>query len=321
MKKVFLAIAALAVMTACNNDEVMNFNREEITVGNVFVDNATRAVNNDYSGTKALTTMNVYGTVTGKSTTGANSTVLIFNGAEFTGAVGNAAWSITDATKKQYWMPNCAYDFAAVVDGNVKATDGNGMPTMLGYTLTEDGDLLYATASATTGSDAVPTGTNVSTSLVNFTFNHLLAKVQFEVVMPTLAAGYSYKVGNITMTNVPAAGICDLTKTVDAVGRWAQEGDSTTTLNFRTVDGDTVTLDDHLIIPMKQTVTINLSYEVLFNGDSISVVNVSKPLEYTFAEKTVYNIKAALPAQGKEIQFSVTAKPGAFANGGDVTVQ
>ena len=315
MKKVFLAIAALAVMTACNNDEVMNFNREEITVGNVFVDNATRAVNNDYSGDKALTTMNVYGTVTGKSTTGTNGTVLIFDGAEFIGEVGNDAWSIKDQTKKQYWMPNCAYDFAAVVDGNVKATDGNGMPTMLGYTLTEDGDLLYATASATTGSDAVPTGTNVSNSLVNFTFNHLLAKVQFEVVMPTLAAGYSYKVGNITMTNVPAAGICDLTKTE---GRWAQDGDSTTTLNFRTVNGGTVTLDDHLIIPMKQTVTINLSYEVLFNGASISVVNVSKPLEYTFAEKTVYNIKAALPAQGKEIQFSVTAKPGAFS--GDTTI-
>ena len=60
MKKSILGLAALALLASCNNDEELNsLAPEAITFGNPFVDNATRAIDPSYSGTKELTSIKV----------------------------------------------------------------------------------------------------------------------------------------------------------------------------------------------------------------------------------------------------------------------
>ena len=65
MKKLFFAIAALAVMTGCNNDELVEVTpKQAIAFGNAFVDNATRAIDPSIT-SETISSFNVYGTVQG----------------------------------------------------------------------------------------------------------------------------------------------------------------------------------------------------------------------------------------------------------------
>ena len=65
MKKLFIAIAALAAMTSCSQDEVMEVaQKQAISFGNAFVGNSTRAANDPSYGTSnSLKAFNVWGTV------------------------------------------------------------------------------------------------------------------------------------------------------------------------------------------------------------------------------------------------------------------
>ena len=84
MKKTLIALAALATIAACNKAEVIETTQDNlIGFGIPFVENATKATDNTYSGTKALTQFNVYGTVTGTA-----GTVNIFDGVLVEGTVG-----------------------------------------------------------------------------------------------------------------------------------------------------------------------------------------------------------------------------------------
>ena len=58
MKKIFLAVVALAAMTACSNDEFVSVDRAPINFGEAFVDNATRATDTTYVAV-ALTSFDV----------------------------------------------------------------------------------------------------------------------------------------------------------------------------------------------------------------------------------------------------------------------
>ena len=170
MKKIFFAAIALAALASCAKEEFVSVNRQAISFGEAFVDNATRA---DYSDGQELTTFDVFGTVTGTA-----GTVNIFAGIPVEGTVGGA-WSY-DQQYAQYWIPGADYNFAAVVDadgvGTSTATATYGMPTTLTSTAATTGvrnDLLYAEAHV---EDAA-----ADQGVVDFTFFHLLSKVRFTV--------------------------------------------------------------------------------------------------------------------------------------------
>lgn len=170
--KIFGILAIASVMVACSNDETISIvSSEPITFGNTFVENSTRAVtDNTYGGGNSLTKFNVYGTVTSN-----DGTVNIYNGDEVTGAIGNSIWS---CEKVQYWVPNCTYNFMALVDAtesenSVTVDQATGMPTSITYDVTSQKDLLIATANRT------QEDININATAVAFTFRHLLSKVQF----------------------------------------------------------------------------------------------------------------------------------------------
>ncbi|MBO7312616.1 MAG: fimbrillin family protein, partial [Alistipes sp.] len=216
MKKIFFALIAVVAMVSCSKDEVIDYNKQAIAFGDVFVDNATRA---DYSNGQDLEQFNVYGIV--KGTMNGTGTVNIIAGIPETGSVGSDVWSY-DAQYAQYWIPGADYNFAAVVDATVTAPDSSyGMPTAL--TTVADNtmnlkDMFYAEASVV-GTDV----TDTYNEPVNFTFNHLLSKVHFTVTS-NAQGGYYHTVTDISVSNFQSGTFTldnAITPAVIDAGTWA----------------------------------------------------------------------------------------------------
>ena len=304
MKKIFCAVLALAAMTSCSKEYTVDYNKQAIAFGEAFVDNGTRA---DYSTAKDISKFLVYGTLTGSG-----NTVQIFNGAEVTRPDGlstgydeTKAW---DCSTTQYWVPSASYKFAAIVDG--VATTTTGLPETIPFTVTDgDGDLLYAEATATTNENATP-----SVNPVAFTFNHLLSKIQFTIAN-TMAEGYSIQVTNITVAGVTDKGVY----TVNG-GTW-NEADGAATVATPLTFGTTAAIASadsavasmtHQILPVQQTLTVAIAYDIYFNDGTgakkIASTTKTGEISQSFVKNTVYNITAEIDAT--KIQFSVKSVNG-----------
>ena len=301
MKKILCAVLALAAMTSCSNDYTIDYNKQAIAFGEAFVDNGTRA---DYSTTEKISEFKVYGTMTGNS-----NTVQIFNGADVTRPTDLAS-GVYDPTKPwlcdetQYWVPNASYEFAAIVDGVATAT--TGLPVTIPFTVTDgDGDLLYATATATTDDNGTP-----NVDLVAFTFNHLLAKLQFNMVN-RLSEGYSIKVTSLTVENVMEDGLYTI-----AQSKWETTTTDKTTLTFGESDTFGLNRNSYMeearqILPVEQTLAVTVVYDIYYDdgnggGDQkISTATKTGEIAKTFAMNTVYDITAEI--SGNEIKFTVEA--------------
>ena len=307
MKKILCAVLALAAMASCTKEYTIDNPKQVIAFGDAFVNNGTRA---DYSdGTNEVDAFKVYGTLTGN-----DNTVQIFNGADvtrptdLTSGYNSATPWVCGVT--QYWVPSASYKFAAIVDG--QATSTTGLPVTIPFTVTDgDGDLLYAEATATVNSEGTP-----NVSLVAFTFNHLLSKLQF-TVKNELATGYSIKVTGISVTKVAKNGVYTVSG-----GTWAKNGTETTDapLTFGTTDviasaGSAVASVTRQILPVEQTLAVAIAYDIYYNdgngnGDKkiSSTTKTGTIPTTTYAANSVYNITAKIDAT--KIQFTVAGVNG-----------
>ena len=333
MKKIFLAVVALAAMTACSNDEFVSVDRAPINFGEAFVDNATRAADTTY-GAVALTSFNVYGTVKGQ---GVTNPVNIFDGDNVTGTVGENEWNYVDEdTKAEYWVVGAAYNFAAVVNATVvEATKTSaGMPTQL-KAVVDDADennsnlkdMLYAAASVPSAS--------ANQDAVDFTFEHLLSKVQFTVTS-NAKGDYSHSVTGITVKN-----FSDATYTIES-GAWSTFNTDPTAVaipdkdvNFLNIEGVNAASKENigttdeingktnatqmLLIPTDDEFEVSFTVKVLKNGTEISsdpqTIKVNKDL----VKGNAYNFTIACELNSP-IKFSV-ADDLNWANGGELNVQ
>lgn len=193
---------AIAAMTACIKDEVVSENREAISFGKAFVDNATKVIDSSYGTDNPLEQFNVYGTVTGTS-----GAVSIFDGDVVTGSVGDNVWSCDN---DQYWVPGAMYNFAALVDvpkDYVKIT--NGLPSSFDYSVADQKDVLYAVT------PAAIEGKASGNAPVDFTFSHLLAKVKFTFTNEYPSnSNFVVKISDVvSVLNAAATGTCTLPAT------------------------------------------------------------------------------------------------------------
>ena len=338
MKKLFIAIAALAAMTSCSQDEVMEVaEKQAISFGNAFIENATRAI--DPSKTEAtLTSFNVWGTVQGNTTTLAS----IFAGTEVTGTVGNGkVWNTVGVT--QYWIPGAIYNFAALVNATVTEDDlgTDKLPKTVTFTNTDGAtDLLYAKI-------AQPITAAESNNPVNMNFNHMLSKAVVTVSNTTNpdegSTGYYYKVENVEITTAHTKGTCTLSTTAPV---WSGHN-GTKTLSFGNITGETtgetaIELVDNtekaasykelLLIPSASNtndpVTIQFDLSLYKdNGDNADeLINYTADKEVSasvnFKAGYAYSFNISLSI-GQPIQFSVTSVPSWLPDGGpqDVTVE
>ena len=302
MKKIFFAAIALVALASCAKEEFVSVNRQAISFGEAFVDNATRA---DYSVAGNLTEFYVYGTASGTMQGG--GTVNIFDGDKVTGTVGNNVWNCTET---QYWIPGANYAFAAVVDATVEApASNNGMPTTL-TTIADDAttgnmylkDMLYA--EATVDGDDVTVDYDTP---VNFTFQHLLSKVHFTVTS-TAQGDYSHKVTGIKVYNYAEG-----TYTING-GTWNGNGDPVAVTfadiaGVSSINGTTgVSNADMLLVPTAATYNVTFTVELYKGTTKLGTETKTIPVEKDLVKGNAYNFTIACSV-GNPIQFSVTNNP------------
>lgn len=288
MKKFFIAIVALAAAVSCSNDDIISIDRQTIGFGNPFVENATRAaIDASYSGTKSLASFNVYGTVTGNA-----NTINIFDGDAVTGSIGQTVWSCTE---EQYWTPSCSYKFTAIADATSVAVDTNGMPTSITFNenTTAGGDVLLATATATTTIDGTP-----SQNPVAFTFSHLLSKVKFTFTKPEYNnTRYTYKITGIQFTNPYKQGVYNIDNET-----WGSQDIRTSAIDFGAGEAEITTTKlsvesnyARLLVPATYTdLGVSFTVETLLDNNSLGTQTISETLSATFEKGIAYNVVATL---------------------------
>ncbi len=310
MKKIFTILALAATLASCAKEDIISIDRKAIAFGDTFVDNATRA---DYSNSN-IKQFNVYGTVTGNG-----NTVALFGGDGAVVSRNNKAYGVAwDCTETEYWIPGAKYVFEAVVDGTI--SNNGTIAYTIGSNPDSDGvnDLLYAT-------ETVPSAV-ANQGLVKFTFTHLLSKVGFTFTNGVTAnTAYTFNVTDVSFTGHDTTG----TYTI-STGKWDEDiTESTTALSFgapgvvdsTAVDANTAVVapTTHQIIPGEQTLNVTVTYDILYNGTTMSTgVKITKGLTHTFEKNKVYNISVVLPAPGEPIKFSVEETDGvdAWTDGG-----
>lgn len=295
--KIFGILAIASVMVACSNDETISIvSSEPITFGNTFVENSTRAVtDNTYGGgINSLTKFNVYGTVTSN-----DGIVNIYNGDEVTGAIGSSIWS---CEKVQYWVPNCTYNFMALVDATVSESDDNGMPKTLTYNVTSQKDLLIAKA------NREQKDKELDDREVAFTFSHLLSKVQFTFTnhFPENSS-VELEVKELKITNAPRTGTYTIGSNNDS---WIM-GTGTGDINFGTSEkispaGTGTSEYARVLIP--GTNTFNISFTVAHNKGGEPTPKSFTTGEIILEAGKSYNFTADLNAQNVSGVAPITFK-------------
>lgn len=193
MKKIFIAVLAVAALASCSKEQTVNVNKgEAISFENAFVENATRATD--------LTTTNlqdfgVYGTVA----KGGN-TALIFDNTKVYKS-GNKF--IYDTP--QYWIAAANYTFTAIAPYTAAKWSYKPETTTLSFdneAAAAEQDVLFAYAAKTT--EDVLTAQN--TQPVAFTFKHILSKIAFKFENTFADGNTTLSIYNVKINNTAKNG-------------------------------------------------------------------------------------------------------------------
>lgn len=194
MKKNLLLLGlAVAAMTSCTNEEVLSELQEspKAISFDSFVNKATRAVTPTDANISKFYAYAYYGA--GQE---------VFDGEVVTKS--GDKWGYTNTA---YWTQN-EYQFAAYADGNNGAaledvTFADEKLTIPSYTVTDAKDLV---ADVITKDNS---NFGVAAQDVQFTFEHLLTKVKFNII--NTSADYKMKITALTVTGAKATGKVDVT--------------------------------------------------------------------------------------------------------------
>ncbi|MBQ9138612.1 MAG: fimbrillin family protein [Alistipes sp.] len=285
-KTLFFALAAL-LFASCAKNEVVELNREAISFGDAFVENATRA---DYSSTD-IREFKVYGTV---------NNVLIYDAANVTkgSAAYGAAWDCKDKNGNaitQYWVDDAQYKFAAVVDADKVNVDANGLPTSLDYTAAGQKDMLYNYVERKNDK-----------SIVSFTFTHLLAKAFFTVNSSVADTNYTYSISDVKVTNAFANGVYSVS---GETGTWT--GSNAGEVDFANIESvdytDAKTNAEVLLIP-GASVGVSFTVTLSINNKEVTSYKYTKDNVATLVANNVYNFNISF-GELNQIQFTVAKQP------------
>ena len=323
MKKIFVAMLALAAATACSNDELVSVNQEAIAFDNAFVNNSTRSVvDPSFVNTEdgIFADFVVYGYVNGAD---------LFPGTPVSKTISNTDLkSVWKYEGTQYWIEGGVYDFSAVApltDGNWTLVADSDSKDGLSLEFTNDGttDLLYA---KTTPYTATASGN----PMVGFNFKHVLSKVKFSFENAYNADYTTIKVKNIKIENAYAQGSVALTS---AATDWTGHNGNVE-LDFgmatdaeETADKENAEVayaynktyesqNELFLIPGAMPTDgyqVTFDVDLLVSGTSVKVFKHTVYAEFTPAVGNAYDIKAVINAENidpdhaqEPIEFTVT---------------
>lgn len=327
MKKIFVAILALAA-AACSNEDIVSVNREAIGFDNAFINNSVRSVNDpSFTNTKLFENFAVYGYVTEEGTG------TLFDGTEVSGSALNGEWTYTGT---QYWIKDATYNFYAVAPNSYKGfwmASNSNVDGLTLYVQNADGtkDILVAKANDIVGQQA---GQN---DPVEFNFQHILSKVKFSFTNNYDATGSSIRVENIKINNACGANYVTLSKNNL---QWSNgdPGATAPNLDFGMATDAEETADvkenvevayaygktyesqnELLLIPVEVTGGYNVTFDVkvLVNGVVVKTYSHSVNVDFTPVAGHSYDIAATLKAENinpdeelAPIEFTVTSITG-----------
>ena len=317
MKKIFVAMLALAAATACSNDELVSVNREAIAFDNAFINNSVRSVvDPSYKyDSKMFADFAVYGFVSADN----QAPAAIFDGTQVSGP----DWTYEGT---QYWIAGANYNFHAVApmtDGGWTKTAASKDAVTLEFTNNGTTDLLYALTAQQGKAEGNPQ--------VAFDFRHILSKVKFSFENAYNATNATIKVKNIAITNAYASG----TVVLDADTEWT--GTGSTPLNFGMATDNEATEDKEdveiayaygktyesqnelLLIPGAVTGDYNVTFtvELLVDKTLVKTYNHKATVAFAPVAGYSYDIKAIINADNidpehkqEPIEFTVNTLPG-----------
>lgn len=322
MKKIFIAVLAVAALASCSKEEAINVDKGAVIGFDTFVENSTRAADL----TKGNFDFGVYGLV---EKGGENA--LIFNNQTV-----NAKGEYSPA---QYWIAAAQYYFTAIAPySNAKwvyytDTAHTGTIAFDNQAAAANQDLLFAYVKP----DQTPAQITTAPDKVGFTFNHMLSRVRF-----TFANGFGagsnikLEVTDVTITDAYATAQLAVEDGTPAAA-WKNFG-TTFSKNFGQVGGATLaTLTDEGTTMSAATehfylIPANKAYEVTFYvtlyqaGVKLDTYARTATIPATEMKKGMsYDIKTTLNAQNTSddgqlypIEFEVTTVTD-WANFGEVT--
>ena len=322
MKKLFIAIVAIAAAAACSNVETVSLNQEAIAFDNAFINNSVRSVNDpSYTDTNLFADFAVYGFVEGAT---------LFDGVTVSKTITNSElesdWKYAGT---QYWIAGANYNFHAVAPktaGDWTATEKAATGLKLNYTNDGTTDVLYATVAQQ--------GQLSNNAQVAFTFRHILSKVKFSFKNGYNATNATIKVKNIKIENAYAQGSVALTS---AATDWTGHNGNVE-LDFgmatdaeETADKENVEVayaynktyesqNELFLIPGAMPTDgykVTFDVDLLVSGTSVKVFKHTVYAEFTPAVGNAYDIKAVINAENidpdhaqEPIEFTVNTLPG-----------
>ena len=250
-KSLFMLGAAIVALSSCTQDEVLNVNENRVISFESHVNKSTRAVTNTTTGD--LTKFYVFGN---------HGTTNVFNNVAVT--KNGSVWEYTNPVA---WTAN-NYKFAAYATTNTsdQLTTGvaynDGVLTFSDYVPNDASDLVAAVTTVD--------NTSLANATVNFTFQHLLSKVQF-VLTNNSTENYTMKVGDITFS-ILKQGDC----VYNGTAAWTPEGSAATlTVAGTTANiakGAAFTSEDYIVVPNQALASVAASFKVEFYDASSNKV-------------------------------------------------
>ena len=294
MKKLFVAVLAIAAAVACNTAEVVDLPQgPAIQFENAFVQNATRVGTT----TNTLEAFDVWAYIENKG-----GIVLVDEDV----TKGNGQWGYANL---QYWAPGHNYYFTALAPMNSANWDYNQAADVVTFTNVKGTeDLLYAYKMVNT--DGLTLGGSMEAVKLNFA--HLLSKVNFTFTNGFATDNVSVAIKGVEMTAVKNAEV----KIVEGTATWSNNVDADLTLAF----GDVANLAsaasaksaELLTIPTASDYVYGIKFYVdVYFGTVKAIDNHEFNSTLTgveFAQGKAYNLAATINAENLKmpvIEFDV----------------
>lgn len=310
MKKLFIAILAVAGLAACSQDMTLETPKgAAIAFDNAFVNNSTRATDITVGNLQGF---GVYGSVVNNQ----GQQGLIFE--------NQRVYKSGDAfiySPAQYWIANAQYDFVAIAPYQ---ENGDGKtPTWTYATTTEDdaknGTLTFYNGRAVANQDllfdsAARTTQDITSKpdAVSFTFNHLLSRVKFTFVNGFASgSNITLKVTDVKITNAHKTGTIAVTNG-EVANTWTA-ADNTLNVafgaagaDFLAEEGGKASTEHHYLIPAQAS--YNITFNVELKQAGVSVGNYSRTATVNalnLLKGQSYELKATLNASNTSDQGEI----------------
>lgn len=299
MKKVLLAIAAVATITSCSQSEEFETQgtNNEIKVGTV-VRKSTRAVDLDNDGFTSFT-LSSFIVDAGQDYTTKGLGDPYMDGIAYSGGQGN--WT---ATGKYYWPTGKNVQFFGYSDGSNFTAPATGYPTLsftIGATSDVQKDLVVAALSSTKPAE------NAS---VQLSFKHILTKVNFSYKPED---GYTYDITALSIKGLKG-GAATYTFAADPVkGKWSGEStDSSYDYTYTPNVSDIATDDGYYAIGAAGSSLILLPQDIAADAVQILIsYEVSRAGGYTYtATNKAVKVPASTWGVGQSIRYKLSLPAG-----------